>query len=135
MSSAENICKVHLVQTIPRKSRYALLSVTTYQFHLNLDGLQYNTSTLLYLSLNIFIFVRLILSLSISAISPFIFKKTNSLSSHGYYSIISYSVLCEAVEVFFLLVIYLENVLQVSYSLISCHYLWLGTKQVPGTKS
>lgn len=36
---------------------------------------------------------------------------------------------------FFLLVIYLENVLQVSYSLISCHYLWLGTKQVPGTKS
>lgn len=101
MSSAENICKVHLVQTIPRKSRYALLSVTTYQFHLNLDGLQYNTSTLLYLSLNIFIFVRLILSLSISAISPFIFKKTNSLSSHGYYSIISYSVLCEAVEVFF----------------------------------
>lgn len=55
MSYAENICNVHLVQTIPRKTGM-LFGQLLLKSSMNLDGPRYNTSTLFDLSLDRFIF-------------------------------------------------------------------------------
>lgn len=135
MSSAENMCGIHLMENDSKKDQvcfsdnYYLIVPRIWMVH------RCNTSTLLYLRSHILIFALGNTVIEQFCSYFFIFKKTNSLSSHGYYWVISYSVLCKIVEAFFLLVVYLENLFQVSYPLLPCHYLRLETKQAPGKKS
>lgn len=71
---------------------------------MNLDGPQYSTSTLFDLSLDRFVFVLMNTDcLNSSTVRLFIFRKTNSLSSQGYYQSISDSVPCKIVKVIFLI--------------------------------
>lgn len=55
MSYAGNICNVHLVQTIPRKTGMLFCQLLL-KSSMNLDGPRYNTSTLFDLSLDRFVF-------------------------------------------------------------------------------
>lgn len=101
ISSAENICDVYLVKTIPRKARHAFLH-RVLDGSMCLGGPQCNPWTLLSLSTHLcpgkHCHWTVLQSLSFS-----IFKRTNFLVSHGYYWIISYSVLYNMVETFFLI--------------------------------
>lgn len=108
MSSAENVCDVHLVKTIPRKAGHAFLQRLTGWAR------EFGRSTVGHLSTSLlkckcthpcsggYCHWTVLQSPSLS-----IFKKISSLLFHGYYWNISCSGLGWIVEAFFLLVVLL----------------------------